>query len=184
MHIPKTGGLWVSDILKRHLNVTAEYSAHIMPFGDQSLPIIAVIRDPVSWWESWITWGRFHKIKDSYYEGLLRDGDQRPADEIVTMYKANMRRLARESSNQQVADMARQRIGPLTHRIGQLIKHNTYFVRFDDLRQDWCRTLNRLNLLTPELENDLLTIPAYNETEKRSTITVDISDMEHCHGII
>jgi hypothetical protein len=184
VHIPKTGGQWATDILKRHLTVDEEYSPHIMPFEDQILPIVAVVRDPKTWWESWITWGRFSPDKDPYYTGIVSELDMRPADQIVASYKSNMAWLARTSPIQCVADMARQGIGPLTHRIRTLKKHNVYWVRYESLRDDWCYVLTRLGLLTDELRVDLQTIPACNVTEKRSAITIDISDLEPGDGII
>jgi len=184
VHIPKTAGLWITDILKRHFVVEAEHHPHMMPFVPQDKPIIAVTRDPASWWESWIAWGRNYPDKDPYYSAVMERNDMRNINQIVTDYVARMPEIERGTPLPFIACMAAQKIGPLTARIRELDGYDVRWVQFENLREGWIQSLTELGVITDQLRADITTMGAYNETPKehKETLTVDISALEPRHG--
>jgi len=184
IHIPRTGGLWIAEILKRHLVVEAEYHPHIMPYLPQDRPIIAATRDPVTWWQSWIAWGRHYPDKDPYYSAVMERHDRRNIDQIVTEYVARMPEIERGTPLPFIARMASQSIGPLTARIRSLDSYDVRWVQFESLREDWIHALTNLGVMTDGLRADIATSNPYNKTppEHQEYLTMDISTLEPRHG--
>lgn len=184
VHIPKTGGLWIADILQRHFDATAEYHPHLMPFESQKAPIIAVHRNPKDWWESWVAWGRYSPNKDIYYPFVLKTCDERHINEIVDTFRASLPLMEARVPYEFIAKMGKDRVGPLTSRIRHLNGHDVLWVDFDNLRQGWVDALDRLGLMTDTLEDEILHSEPYNETpvHKKQELTVDISGLEPCNG--
>ena len=183
VHIPKTAGLWIGDILRRHFEVEQTYHPHMMPFTPDPRPVIAVTRNPHDWWESWITWGRHYPDKDPYYSAVLSRHDTRTIDQIVTDYQHRYQEILEGTPLPFIARMAAWEVGPLTARIRELDGYDVHWVQFENLRQSWISVLQGLGLLTNELRADILTAPAYNETPAKEHLTVDIAHLEPCHGV-
>ncbi len=184
VHVPRTGGLWITDVLKRHFPVETEYHPHMMPFAQINHPIIAVVRNPHDWWESWIAWGRYYPDKDPYYSAVMERGDSRTVDQIVADYKLRFGEILNGTPLPFIARMAAWQVGPLTARIRDLNRCDVRWVEFESLRESWISALESVGVMTDELRADILTTPVYNESPAgvKERLTVDISELEPCHG--
>jgi hypothetical protein len=73
VHFPRTGGWWVHDTLKA-LDVpfvtTISKEPHQPPL-DSLRPSVTILRDPVSWWDSWL---KFHaRTGWRFFKGVKSD---------------------------------------------------------------------------------------------------------------
>ncbi|MCB9877582.1 MAG: hypothetical protein H6835_08290 [Planctomycetes bacterium] len=91
VHVPKTGGNFVREILERHAPASWQLQAleahatwREIPMSHRALPRLAFARNPFSWYVSW-----FHfQQKEAHSEFFLRISDQGRLDFQATMRNA------------------------------------------------------------------------------------------------
>lgn len=64
-HIPKTGGVFLQDVIRRHFPVERQWdggqshhSIEFLPPGHRDKPVFAVLRNPWAWYLSWFSYCR------------------------------------------------------------------------------------------------------------------------------
>jgi hypothetical protein len=98
VHVPRTGGTWTADVLKRHgpgeWGLKGMLPKHgdvgLLPPGDR--PVLAAVREPRSWYESWYGWfQRLYEDRD-YAGGLGRSMFERAVDVRTRAWRTHFER--------------------------------------------------------------------------------------------
>jgi hypothetical protein len=146
LHVPKTGGLFVTDIIRRHFDHIEVGHIHAgceeIPAEYKQLPALAFVRNPWDWYVS-------------VYSYMMRaQGPNSPA------------RQAAEKGFTQFIEFCtqRQHMGRGFAATFANVSTGAEIGRFENLRADLCTVLNEV--MTPELSRDILELAPVNVSKR------------------
>jgi hypothetical protein len=180
VHIPRTGGAFVKEVLRDHLEVDAgasRLSTHAsygeLPSEFRDRPAFCVVRNPWDWYVSWyrhsISQGsRMDELeprdpKRVNWRGLFGRG-QRPFKETVTrMCEGRLQHEFAASARRRDVDLYSEYVRVLA---GRAIKHGRMEAgRFEELIPFLVDFLDRQRLLTESLREAIERTPPVNASE-------------------
>lgn len=192
VHLPRTGGTFVSEVIKRFFPSAREIGYHLplsaLPVEFSHLPVLGGVRNPWAFYASWyhhqITQHRhsplFDALCDSRRLGFVETtrnalnlfSDDEMIDRIIAGLKENFDYQNKHVSNLTKTSMNEIRgsgLGFYSFRFHQMFgrSESVYFCRVESLRADLLKFFERLGILTEDLHRYVLQSDKKNTSDHR-----------------
>jgi len=192
VHLPRTGGTFVSEVIRKFFPSAREIGRHLprelLPREYSHLPVLGTVRNP---WEFYVSW--YHHVWSKYaasilvswisengrlgfigsIQNLLNLGvNDKRLDVLIEMLPEDVEYARRHFPNMTKDEMRRVRgtgVGYYTFRFNHIFGNvdDVFFCRLETLRQDLVAFFEGIGAATDELRDYVLRLDKKNISEHR-----------------